>query len=614
MALPLSPVIELLINATWTDVSAYVLYDPAILVTFGIQSEGNTADPATAALTFKNHDGRFTPRNTAGPYYPYLTRNTPLRITVGAVVRYYGFIAEFPVRTDETGTFSTVAGTAAGDLRRLARSRVLDSTLVSAVRALYNSTGNITGYWPVEDAVGSTSIASPTGQTPGTFTGAPVFEAFDPGVMSKPIPSWLNARATFYPAVPASSTEFTAGCLVDFPAAGELTGGEELFRVGTSGTLASWRFLYSPGSGGGILLQVINSAGVEVYATVIVTGVDGRTVFLKLECAVSGANTNWAFSALGVGFNSGVLAGSVTAPTYAQIGAGTIGLPDGVGIGHVILGKDDLVISISSFDDGLNAYAGETVNARMLRLASQGGVAMTVTSGLFSPAEMGAQSDGSLIDALREAEKADVGGILRDSLNGPGLTYYTRTARYNDVMASIALDYAAGHLTPPLAPTDDDQQIRNDVTANRLNGSSARVVQTTGPLNTADYPAGVGVYKFEDTYDTYRDDRLPHVAGWILGLGTVDETRWPQITVDLVKNPSLVTAWDLMRPGGTVTVANLPAIYGTTAVPLQVIGWTELISPTHRTVTMNCVPGTPWQVVELDDTVFGKLDEMHLAL
>jgi hypothetical protein len=106
----------------------------------------------------------------------------------------------------------------------------------------------------------------------------------------------------------------------------------------------------------------------------------------------------------------------------------------------------------------------------MARLSDQGGIDIQVVAGPYSPTEIGAQSDGSLLDALREAEKADAGGILYDSPDDSGLVYICRTARYNDQQPSFALDYEQGHLTPPLSPTDDDQQIRNDVTVNRANG------------------------------------------------------------------------------------------------------------------------------------------------
>ena len=181
--------VELFINDTWEDVTSYVRQDPGIVIDFGIASEGAVADPSQCTLTFNNADGRFTPRNSSGPYYPYLTRNTPLRVKVGTTVRYFGYVSEFPVRADETATNVTVPVVANGALRRLARSRVLDSTLKSAIVQYIKDDANMIGYWPCEDSPGSSSIASaiPGGQAGVISLGTPVFAAVDPGVMSKPV-------------------------------------------------------------------------------------------------------------------------------------------------------------------------------------------------------------------------------------------------------------------------------------------------------------------------------------------------------------------------------------------------------------------------------------------
>lgn len=610
-----SVTVEMYLNATWVNITPYVRDDPGVEIVFGVQQENSTADPAEARMVVNNRDGRFTPRNAAGPYYPYLTRNTPLRVIVGAQTRFAGEVSEFPVRWEASESDVYVPLVASGVLRRLARSNVLDSTLKFAVTTA-STIADITGYWPLEDAVGSTRLASALPNTTGGFiTTAPVFEDVDPGVMSKPIPSWDNARADFVPAA-GTGTGFTAGILVVFPNAGTLTGGEELLRVGCAGTLNRWSFLYSPGSGGGILMQIVNSSGVEVYASTVLAGLDGRTCFLKLEAVNSGANVSWSLSdTISGGFSGTILtAGSCGAPSGAAIGAGTID-PGDVAIGHLILAKTNTALFLATFDAGMRGYAGEKVGARMTRLATQGGVPITVVDHpTYKPTEMGVQPDGSFLDVLRATEKADVGGILRDALNLPGeLVYITRTARYNDNRPLLTLNYASGHVTFA-EPTDDDQTLRNDVTANRIDGSSARAELTSGPLSTADYPNGVGPYRYEDSYATYQDTQLPYLASWLLNLGTVDETRWPRIVVDLVRNPSLVTSWDLIRPGDRVRLENLPAIAGVANVDLHCIGWTETITTHRRLVTLNCVPGTPWQVFELNDSVFGHLDAMTLAL
>ena len=69
---------------TWTDISTY-LYNrslPGITITRGRPDETSQATPSKMTGQLNNRDGRFTSRNPAGPYYPDLTRNTAIRLSV----------------------------------------------------------------------------------------------------------------------------------------------------------------------------------------------------------------------------------------------------------------------------------------------------------------------------------------------------------------------------------------------------------------------------------------------------------------------------------------------------------------------------------------------------
>lgn len=609
--------VEMLLGGVWTNITAYVREDPGVDITFGVQNESATADPATATLLVNNGDGRFTPRNTAGAYYGNLKKNTPLRVTVGANVRFIGEVAEFPPRWEASGADVWVPLTAAGILRRLQHAKSLESTLTTAVLALAAANANINGYWPIEDSAGSTVVASAfPGGYPGFLTGTPAFDAVDLGVGTHEVATWGGARADFVAAA-GSSSAFTAGIYVQLPTSG-LTGGEELLRVSTAGTAQSWRVLYSPASGGGVFLQVIASDGsTELLVSSAFTNMNGTTFYLKIEAVQSGGNVSWAFSASGFTTFSGSIASrTVGAPSAAAIGAGVIPIPAAaaVAIGHLILATSNTALFYASFDDGLRGYAGESVNTRLARLAAQWGISIAVTDAAPNTVEHGAQPDGTLLDVLRATEKADAGGILRDSINQIGLAYITRDARYNDNRSQLVLDYASGHLSPPLEPTDDDQNLWNDVKVNRINGSSARAALTSGPLSTAAYPSGAGPYPFEDSYAVAYDAQLPYLAQWILALGTIDETRFPAVTVDLVKNPGLVSTADAIRPGHRLRIENLPAFAGVTNVDLQVLGWKETLTGARRLITFVCAPGSVWlHLFELDDAVFGLLDQNRLA-
>lgn len=71
---------------TWTDITQYVDdIGQGVSITRGASDERAETQPGTASLVLDNSDGRFTPGNTGSPYYPYVRRNAPIRVSVAHV-------------------------------------------------------------------------------------------------------------------------------------------------------------------------------------------------------------------------------------------------------------------------------------------------------------------------------------------------------------------------------------------------------------------------------------------------------------------------------------------------------------------------------------------------
>src|SRR5260221_478564 len=125
--LPVAITAELLINGTFTDNSGYGYQRDGIHVTGAGVNGGDKPQPATCTLTVDNRDGRFTPNNASGAYYPYLQRNVQVRFTVTATsssgnfysgYRFWGQVSEWPPQSDPTATDIYVQVTASGPLRQ----------------------------------------------------------------------------------------------------------------------------------------------------------------------------------------------------------------------------------------------------------------------------------------------------------------------------------------------------------------------------------------------------------------------------------------------------------------------------------------------------------------
>jgi hypothetical protein len=211
---------------------------------------------------------------------------------------------------------------------------------------------------------------------------------------------------------------------------------------------------------------------------------------------------------------------------------------------------------------------------------------------------MGPQRPLPLSELLREVGAAD-GGVLHDG--DGGYVYRTRSSMYNQD-AALEPSVPAGQLSFPPEPTDDDQQTRNDITVTRASGSSSRAIDDT-------HIARHGRYEDSVEVNVAADGQTAPVANWRLGLGTVDEYRWPQINLALHKNPELIPDWLATRIGDRIVVDHeIDQIPGV-EVDQLVQGWVERFDQFRWDVELNCSPASPWNhLFTLDDDTDGRLE------
>jgi hypothetical protein len=220
---------------------------------------------------------------------------------------------------------------------------------------------------------------------------------------------------------------------------------------------------------------------------------------------------------------------------------------------------------------------------------------------------------------LHDAGDAD-GGILYEPRDFFGLAYRTHRSLYNNAF-NVVLNYAAGgEVAPPLDPVEDSDAIGNDITVTRYQGTSARAVQETGPLNVQEPPAGVGRYDKEHTLFLYADSQCFHQAYWKRHLGTWDEARFPVVNFDLTAmaeagKTTLLSQTASLDVGDRFGIGSPPTPW----LPPEVIdqrvqGSTETIESHHWSIAANTTPGLPYQVGVLDHTLVGRLDSTETTL
>ncbi|MBL7490482.1 hypothetical protein, partial [Frankia sp. AgW1.1] len=523
----------------------------------------------------------------------------------GRDLRHTGEVATWPVTSDLADLDISVAIQSAGVMRRLGQgASPLRSTLYRALTAPAWPTA---AYWPCEDDRDATSLASAMPGASGmAIAGAPGLASNSEFRCSQPLPtlsgsSWSGAVPEY-----SNSGEAQLWFLLKVPGAG-VPSEQTLCRMWmANSTVPIWQLTVDPAGDLRLLgFNALLSAVVDTGA--IAFGVNGLLLRVSIGVAQDGTGIDYLLHTLEVGATSGLF-------TSGTLASNTLGQCQRVDVGHervltdVVLGHLSVHSQIQNlFDasDELNAFSGETACARIARLCDEENIDRIIIGNPDTSVPLGYQLPKTLLELLAEAAAAD-GGILTEPRDFLGLSYRARTTMSAQTTAALALDYAGGQIGV-FTPVDDDSQTRNDITATRVGGTSARRQQTTGPLSTAAPPLGVGRYESSAQLSLQTDAQAEQLANWLLHLGTVDDARYTGIGVDLGRatfqtNTTLAADCRDADVGDLLTVANPPAWMPPDQIAQIIQGSTETISETQHLISWNTAPAAPWNIAVYNAT------------
>jgi hypothetical protein len=643
---PTGPVmVELFIDGVWVDITSYVLQrdgNQNVSITRGQRDEGGHPEQSTCSFQLNNRDGRFRPRNPTSPYYGQLGRNQQIRVSVARGdyrdYRFWGEISSWPQHWDITGNDVWVEVEAAGIMRRLNQGATPEhSVIYDAVTD--PQIDSLIAYWPCEDASAATSVASAlTSGSPMTFTGYPVLAVYDGFGSSDPLPTLTGASltggVTRYDTT--TVTQYQLRYLLAVPTVG-FSDLDVLSRITVEQGAYNVRYLdihYNDppgglGSFGGpgtltILLKDGDQADIGPSTGSISLDVRNRRLRVSLEVANNGSAMSVTLRVLdverGVEDSTTMSMPSTNVTRVTSVSMAPDTLAGDAGVTEAAVGHVTVQTTVTAIDDLGQALqpSGEAAGRRIERLCGEAAIAFDAVGDLDDTVAMGGQSRSKPIDLMRECELAD-GGMLLENLATFGLSYRTRAAMLNQDPA-LELSYPDGQLSQVPIPIDDDQRTRNKVTASRTGGVTPATAELTeGALSTAPPPVGVGVYGDDVTLNVESDTDLPDQASWRLSLGTVDEARFPQISVNLAHpeftgNPALKQAALSVRPGDRIVIADPPAWLPPDDISQLVLGLSETIDHFEHRISYVCAPESPWRVGVLDDEILGRIDTDGSAL
>ena len=543
--------------------------------------------------------------------------------------RFHGEVAGWPQQQDSTGSDVWVDVAVAGILRRLTQGANA-RPLQSAFRHALPSATGLVAYWPCEDGNDQTGAgatpAAPTGFAsaiqgvrPGTFTGGPPQFASDSTFLcSYPIPTLNKSRWHFQLPSRAADTANVFRFLMHMPSTSD-TNNAVIASMYTAGTIGTVDLVY--GTGGGLTLNGYNQSGGSLFSSGPWSfGTDGQPYWMSIELKPSsGGHVEYSITSLAPGADSGddpngTVSGSVGNATLLVVNSGTAVL-SGTAIGQITYQSQ--WESLFDFSAQLDAYIGETAGRRLQRLADEESLTFRYRGDLDGTVAMGAQTPLSLPDLLQECADADRGQFWEPRQQF-ALGYRTRRSMENQA-AAVTLDYSLKELAADPAPatTEDDQFTINDaVVVNSYTGGSGEVAVTSGPLSVQDPPDGVGYYQQAPQINLAADSQCQDLAGWITWLGTVNEPRFPALTVNLARqaNSGLFDDLQELDLGDRLDIINTPAWWPPDGVSQLVQAVAESLNAFVFVMTWTGIPASPYQLAVADDADYGRADSPDSTL
>lgn len=528
--------------------------------------------------------------------------------------RFWGEVTTWPQRWDRSGRDIYAPIECSGILRRIGQG---NSPSASTMRHGVPTLANLVAYWPLEDADGSTTLQAVTaGTRDGELAGAVDLAAYDGFVCSDSIPTMNTGRLLGRVSPYTNTDEFRVRFLLRL--ASTIANNTVIARIFTNNSLGWMDLIYQTTSGGQLYLQPYTNLGVATTAGSALaiygpspgsTGLNGVTMRFEVAAQKNGAGIDFRIADLSVGSSTSwsqshnVASATLGTCKMVWFNPNTADLAD-TAVGHIVV-ESVYGTASSMFDlkNELKAYHDEEAAYRVYRVGNDYDGIDVWSIGVGGESElMGYQTQNTPLGIIREAEASD-GGILYEQRQAYGLAYRSLESLLGQSVV-VSLDYAGENLAR-FEPVDDDQNTRNKATVTRIGGTAATVEDTTSSMSTQDPPNGVGLYDTSASLSLARDEQALQRAGWLVHAGTVDEARWPSITVnlahpDFVADPMLTRQILTADIGDRLTVANPPSWVPPDDIDQIIIGTSETFSQFEHSITFVCVPASPYRAATLD--------------
>ncbi|WP_062207995.1 LamG domain-containing protein [Streptomyces sp. NBRC 109706] len=248
---------------------------------------------------------------------------------------------------------------------------------------------------------------------------------------------------------------------------------------------------------------------------------------------------------------------------------------------------------------GMTGKNGEPANTRAARIAAYAGIGLDAAGAVFEGMAPQWALGSTALTHLREIEATE-GARLFASRDVARLVFQSRDVRYNPTPA-IELDYADLN-TGGVDLADDDQKQVNDVTVERPEGTTQRVIDPTSITRYGPYAQQVTLYK-----DT--DAGALAAAQWAVHRYADPPAELRQVPIEASTMPLSVYRTLLTADISTaMTVTNLPAQAPMPTATVTIEGYTETITHNQHHLDFHTSRTDADTVWVLEHPVHGVLD------
>lgn len=252
------------------------------------------------------------------------------------------------------------------------------------------------------------------------------------------------------------------------------------------------------------------------------------------------------------------------------------------------------------YTTGTTGNAGESASARMSRLASYVGLAVTTQGSVFDAVASQAELGRSALEHMRDIERTESGKLLTNRSSGTPLIFQSRDLRYNPV-AALSLTYADLE-TDDVEYAYDDQKVVNAVTASRPGGATQRVISQTSIDAYGEKPEDLQLLKSTD-------NSTADAANWLVSRYADPPPEVRQIPVEAYSMP--VATYRALLDADVSTVldlTDLPDQAPASTATAIVEGYTERIGLWQHHLDFHTSRGDTDTVWVLDDATYSVLD------